>query len=191
MSKQKQEIIPKSERVKKVQTKYRLNEKRKMSKESLVNALKNKDDEFYTYYEDIAFAVEYLEPNAFVIDKMKGNSLRFLNTVQKFETPTGPKSVGAVFMTTLPNGQKPPEKPPVFREPPEMIDQKHNNQPVYNFNKYSDFLEYTKNINNYYAIPTTAMLKFDGTEPFKIIKKLTPTINGKPIFSRLLVRYTG
>ena len=65
MSKQKQEIIPKSERVKKVQTKHRLNEEKKRSTESLWNALKNKDDEFYTYYEDIALAVEYLEPNAF------------------------------------------------------------------------------------------------------------------------------
>ena len=65
MSKQKQEIIPKSERVKRAQTKHGLNEQKKRSKESLVNAIRNKDDEFYTYYEDIAFAVEHLEPNAF------------------------------------------------------------------------------------------------------------------------------
>ena len=125
-----------------------------------------------------------------IIDKMKGKSLRFLNNVTKFETPTGPKSVGAVFMTTLPKRQKPPVKYKPIK-PPKTIDQKHNDKPVYNFEKYSDFLEYPKKINTYYVIPTTSMLKFDGTEPFEIIKLINPTINDKRRFSRLLVRYTG
>ncbi len=103
MSKQKQEIIPKAERVKRAQTKHVLNDQKKRSRESLTIANRNKDDEFYTYY------------------------------------------------------------------------------------------EVPKQVNTYYAIPTTAMLKFDGTEQFEIIqkKKLTPSINGKDIFARLLVRYTG
>lgn len=46
-------------------------------------------------------------------------------------------------------------------------------------------------VNTYYAIPTTAMLKFDGTEPFELVERIEPTIKGKHIFARLLVRYTG
>lgn len=298
MSKQKQEIIPKDERVKRAQTKHRLNDQKKLSKENLTAARKNKDDEFYTYYEDIEKAVYRLEPDAFrglsvlcpfdnpetsmfwryfhrnferlglskllafgygaksalytggndddfedfedfedfdafdefdviatnppfslytdllntqaildmdwlliapvtltareaVIEKMKGGRLRFLNMVSKFETPTGPKSVGAVFMTTLPTGNLRPVEPQKPPKAPDIVDQTHNDRPIYNFNKYSDFLAYPKQVNTYYAIPTTAMLKFDGTEPFDLIQKITPTINGKPLFSRLLVRYTG
>ena len=59
------------------------------------------------------------------------------------------------------------------------------NQPIYNFNKYSDFLVYSKQVNKYYTIPTTSMIKFDGTEPFEIIKKIIPTINGKRLFTRI------
>lgn len=123
-----------------------------------------------------------------IIDKMKGGRLRFLNMVSKFETPTGPKGVGAVFMTTLPTGNLRPVEPP---KAPDIVDQTHNDRPIYNFNKYADFLAYQKQVNTYYAIPTTAMLKFDGTEPFEIIKKIIPTTNGKILFTRLLVRYTG
>ena len=304
MSKQKQEIIPKAERVKRAQTKHGLNNQKKRSKESLTIAQRNKDDEFYTYYEDIEKAVDRLEPDALrglsvlcpfdnpetsmfwryfhrnferlglskllafgygaksalytggndedvedfeqvedvedfedfegledfdviatnppfslytdllnkqafldmhwlliapvtvttresIIEKMKGGHLRFLNIVSKFETPTGPKSVGAVFMTTL---QTDPTYKPRPVEPPkatDVIDQTHDDQPIYNFNKYKDFLACQKQVNTYYAIPTTAMLKFDGTEPFELVKKINPTIKGKHIFTRLLVRYTG
>ena len=52
-------------------------------------------------------------------------------------------------------------------------------------------LEYPKQVNRYYTIPTTSMMKFDGTEPLELIKKINPTINGKNIFARVLVRYTG
>ena len=52
-------------------------------------------------------------------------------------------------------------------------------------------LAYPKQVNTYYAIPATSMLKFDGTEPFELIKKIRPSIKGKQIFARLLVRYTG
>ena len=126
-----------------------------------------------------------------IIEKMKGGDLRFLNPVSKFETPTGPKSVGAVFMTTLPTNNMRPGEPPVIPVIPVIVDQTHDDQPIYNFNKYSDFLRYPKQVNTYYAIPATSMLKFDGTEPFELIKKLIPYINGKAIFVRLLVRYTG
>ena len=290
MSKKKQEIIPKEERVKRAQTKHGLNDQKKRSKESLVAAQKNRDDEFYTYYEDIENAVDRLEPDAFrglsvlcpfdnpetsmfwryfhrnferlglskllafgygaksalytggndedfedfedfdviatnppfslytdivknqeiqnmhwlmiapitvtgreaIIEKMKGGGFRFLNNVSKFETPTGPKSVGAVFMTTLPTDKNKPVKKPVkLLTSVDVIDQTHDDQPIYNFNKYSDFLEYPKQVNNYYTIPATSMLKFDGTEPFELIKKINPTINGKHLFVRVLVRYTG
>ena len=306
MSKQKQEIIPKAERVKRAQTKQVLNDQKKRSQESLTIANRNKDDEFYTYYEDIEKAVDRLTPDAFrglsvlcpfdnpetsmfwryfhrnferlglskllafgygaksalytggndedvedfddfdefdefetfedfedfdviatnppfslytdllntqaildmhwlliapvtvtgreaVIDKMKGGRLRFLNLVPKFETTTGPKSVGAVFMTTLPTGNLRPVEPPKPPKAPDILDQTHDDQPIYNFNKYADFLAYPKQVNTYYAIPTTAMLKFDGTEPFEIVQKtkLIPTIKGKWKFSRLLVIYTG
>ena len=126
-----------------------------------------------------------------VIEKMKGGRLRFLNMVSKFETPTGPKSVGAVFMTTLPTNNMRPVEPPKPLVIPDIVDQTHNNKPIYNFNKYADFLAYPKQVNTYYTIPTTAMLKFDGTEPFELIQKITPSINGKILFARLLVRYTG
>ena len=127
-----------------------------------------------------------------IIEKMKGGGFRFLNIVSKFETPTGPKSVGAVFMTTLPIDKNKKEKKPVKPLPSvEVLDQTHDDQPIYNFNKYSDFLEYPKQVNKYYTIPTTSMLKFDGTEPLELIKKIIPTINGKRLFTRLLVRYTG
>ena len=310
MSKQKQEIIPKAERVKRAQTKHGLNDQKKRSRESLTIANRNKDDEFYTYYEDIEKAVNRLTPDAFrglsvlcpfdnpetsmfwryfhrnferlglskllafgygaksalytggndndvedfepfdefetfedfedfedfddfddfdviatnppfslyadllnnqailnthwlliapvtvtcreaVIEKMKGGRLRFLNLVSKFETPTGPKSVGAVFMTTLPTDNLRPVEPPKPPKAPDIVDQTHDDQPIYNFNKYADFLAYPKQANTYYAIPTTAMLKFDGTEPFDLIKKISPSINGKHTFARLLVRYTG
>ena len=72
-----------------------------------------------------------------------------------------------------------------------VVDQTHDDQPIHNFNKYSDFLEYPKHVNTYYAIPTTSMMKFDGTEPFELIKAVTLSIKGKMIFCRLLVRYTG
>lgn len=68
---------------------------------------------------------------------------------------------------------------------------KHGDQPIYNFNKYSDFLRYPKQVNTYYSIPATSMLKFDGTEPFELIQKIVPSINGKNIFTLSLVRYTG
>lgn len=42
MSKKKQEIIPKAERVKRAQTKHGLNDQKKRSKESLVAAIKNR-----------------------------------------------------------------------------------------------------------------------------------------------------
>ena len=304
MSKQTQEIIPKAERVKRAQTKPVLNDQKKRSRESLTIANRNKDDEFYTYYEDIEKAVDRLKPDAFrglsvlcpfdnpetsmfwryfhrnferlglskllafgygsksalytggndedvddfedfdafddfedfedfedfdviatnppfslytdllndkafmdiqwlliapvtitvreaIIDKMIGGRLRVLNKVSKFETPTGPKSVGAVFITTLPTGNLRPVEPPKPPKAPKILDQTHNNKPIYNFNKYSDFLAYPKQVNTYYTIPTTAMLKFDGTEQFEIIQKLTPSIKGKWKFTRLLVRYTG
>ena len=126
-----------------------------------------------------------------IIEKMKGGHLRFLNIVSKFETPTGPKSVGAVFMTTI---RTDPTYNPRHVEPPkatDVIDQTHDDQPIYNFNKYKDFLACQKQVNTYYTIPTTAMLKFDGTEPFELVKKIKPTIKGKRTFDRLLVRYTG
>ena len=123
-----------------------------------------------------------------VIEKMKGGRLRFLNIVSKFETPTGPKSVGAVVMTTLPTDNLRPVEPP---KAPDIVDQTHNNKPIYNFNKYAEFLKYPKQVNTYYTIPTTSMLKFDGTEPFEIVKNIKPSINGKHTFTRLLVRYTG
>ena len=304
MSKQKQEIIPKAERVKRAQTKHVLNDQKKRSRESLTIANRNKDDEFYTYYEDIEKAVDRLKPDAFrglsvlcpfdnpetsmfwryfhrnferlglskllafgygsksalytggndedvedfedfedfdafddfedfedfdviatnppfslytdllndkafmdiqwlliapvtitareqVVEKMIGGRLRFLNQVSKFETPTGPKSVGAVFMTTLPTDNLRPVEPPKPPKAPKILDQTHNNKPIYNFNKYSDFLAYPKQVNTYYTIPTTAMLKFDGTEPFELIKNIKPSIKGKWKFNRLLVRYTG
>ena len=127
-----------------------------------------------------------------IIEKMKGGHLRFLNIVSKFETPTGPKSVGAVFMTTLQTDKQTDKPRPV--EPPkvtDVIDQTHDDQPIYNFNRYTDFLAYQKQVNTYYTIPTTAMLKFDGTEPFELVKNINPTIKGKRTFTRLLVRYTG
>ena len=65
MSKQKQEIIPKAERAKRAQTKHGLSDQKKRSKESLIASHKNKDDEFYTYYEDIEKAVDRLKPDAF------------------------------------------------------------------------------------------------------------------------------
>ena len=303
MSKLKQEITPKAERVKRAQTKPNINDQKKRSRESLTIANRNKDDEFYTYYEDIEKAVDRLTPDAFrglsvlcpfdnpetsmfwryfhrnferlglckllafgygsksalytggndediedferfddfddfddfdefedfdviatnppfslytdllntqaildmhwlligpvtlttrevVIEKMMCGRLKFLNMVSKFETPTGPKSVGAVFMTTLPTDNLRPVEPP---KAPDILDQTHDDQPIYNFNKYTDFLAYPKQVNTYYALPTTAMLKFDGTESFEIVQKknIIPSINGKIIFSRLLVRYTG
>ena len=305
MSKQKQEIIPKDELVKSSQlTNIALNRainQKKRKHESLTAAIKNKDDEFYTYYEDIEKAVDRLTPDAFrglsvlcpfdnpeasmfwryfhrnferlglskllafgygaksalytggndedvedfepfdefetfedfdafdefdviatnppfslytdllntqaildmhwlliapvtitcrevIIEKMKGGGFRFLNMVVKFETPTGPKNVGAVFMTTLPTDKNKPLK---YVPSVEVLDQTHDDQPIYNFNKYSDFLLHQKQVNTYYSIPATAMLKFDGTEPFELIEKLMPTINGKHLFVRLLVRYTG
>ena len=304
MSKQKQEITPKAERVKRAQTKHELNDQKKRSKESLTKAKRHKDDEFYTYYEDIEKAVDWLEPDALrglsvlcpfdnpetsmfwryfhrnferlglskllafgygsksalytggndddvedfepfdefetfedfedfedfdviatnppfslytdilntqaildmdwlliapvtvtcreaVIEKMKGGRLRFLNIVSKFETPSGPKSVGAVFMTTLPTGNQRPVEPPKPPKAPDIVDQTHDDQPIYNFNRYTDFLAYQKQVNTYYTIPTTSMIKFDGTEPFDLIKKIYPTIKGKRIFVRVLVRYTG
>ena len=305
MSKQKQEIIPKDELVKSSQLTNRalnraINQKNRKH-ESLTAAIKNKDDEFYTYYEDIEKAVDRLTPDAFrglsvlcpfdnpeasmfwryfhrnferlglskllafgygaksalytggndedvedfepfdefetfedfdafdefdviatnppfslytdllntqaildkhwlliapvsitcrevIIEKMKGGGFRFLNMVVKFETPTGSKNVGAVFMTTLPTDKNKPLK---YVPNVEVLDQTHDDQPIYNFNKYSDFLLHQKQVNTYYSIPATAMLKFDGTEPFELIEKLMPTINGKHLFVRLLVRYTG
>ena len=298
MSKQKQEIIPKAERVKRAQTPHNLTDQAKRSKKSLIAAIKNKDDEFYTYYEDIENAVYRLEHDAFrglsvlcpfdnpetsmfwryfhrnferlglskllafgygaksaiytggndedfdefdefetfedfdafdefdviatnppfslytdllntkaildmhwlliatvtltarkaIVEKMKGGGLRFLNNVSKFETPTGPKHVGAVFMTTLPTDNNKQAKP---LPRVEVVDQTHDDQPIYNFKKYSDFLEYPKQVNTYYSIPTTSMIKFNGTEPFELVQKITPSINGKILFARLLVRYTG
>ena len=93
-----------------------------------------------------------------------------------------------MFMTTLPTDKHKQIKPLPIAE---VVDQTHDDQPINNFNKYADFLVYQKQVNTYYTIPTTAMIKFDGTEPFEIIKKITPTINGKSLFARLLVRYTG
>ena len=305
MSKQKQEIIPKAERVKRAQTPHNLNDQKKRSTKSLTAARKNKDDEFYTYYEDIENAVYRLEHDAFrglsvlcpfdnpetsmfwryfhrnferlglskllafgygaksaiytggndedfedfdefdefetfedfdafddfdviatnppftlytdllntqaildmhwlliapvtltareaIVEKMKGGGLRFLNTVSKFETPTGPKAVGAVFMTTLPTDNNKQAKKPAKPLPRvDVVDQTHDDQPIYNFNKYSDFLAYPKQVNTYYTIPTTSMIKFNGTEPFELIQKIRPSINGKILFARLLVRYTG
>lgn len=80
MSKQKQEIIPKYERVERVeraQTTHNLSDQKKRSKESLTAARKNKDDEFYTYYEDIENAVNLLEPDA----------LRGLSVLCPFDNP--------------------------------------------------------------------------------------------------------
>ena len=126
-----------------------------------------------------------------IFEKMKGGWLRFLNPVSKFETPTGQKSVGAVFMTTLPKSNRRPDEQPKPPVDPDIIDQTHNNKPIYNFKKYNDFLEYPKQVNKYYTIPATAMIKFDGTEPFELVQQINPTINGKRLFVRLVVRYTG